>query len=165
MTRYSKSSGTSSCLGSKGHQADTTRTLGTPDEESWPGVTSLPDYKSSFPQWSGTPLVECIRNMDADALDLLASMLVFDPAHRMSGESPHARPSGRDMRNEPVLVLTSSETGPSASILWGHGAVGTGPVRSFSLCPLHSLLGFIYLLVPSFHLRPISVSIPLAILS
>lgn len=25
------------------------RTLGTPSEDIWPGVTSLPDYKSSFP--------------------------------------------------------------------------------------------------------------------
>lgn len=27
------------------------RTLGTPGEEDWPGVTQLPDYKSSFPRW------------------------------------------------------------------------------------------------------------------
>jgi hypothetical protein len=25
--------------------------LGTPTEQSWPGVTKLPDYKASFPQW------------------------------------------------------------------------------------------------------------------
>ncbi|CAG2122812.1 unnamed protein product, partial [Medioppia subpectinata] len=27
------------------------RTLGTPDEECWPGVTQMPDYKQSFPLW------------------------------------------------------------------------------------------------------------------
>ncbi|NXY85823.1 CDK2 kinase, partial [Alcedo cyanopectus] len=27
------------------------RTLGTPDEAAWPGVTSMPDYKPSFPKW------------------------------------------------------------------------------------------------------------------
>lgn len=25
--------------------------MGTPNEDTWPGVTSLPDYKSSFPKW------------------------------------------------------------------------------------------------------------------
>ncbi|KFO69354.1 Cyclin-dependent kinase 2, partial [Cuculus canorus] len=28
------------------------RTLGTPDEAAWPGVTSMPDYKPSFPKWA-----------------------------------------------------------------------------------------------------------------
>ena len=27
------------------------RTLGTPDELIWPGVTKLPDFKSQFPRW------------------------------------------------------------------------------------------------------------------
>lgn len=27
------------------------RILGTPTKETWPGVTSLPDYKSTFPKW------------------------------------------------------------------------------------------------------------------
>lgn len=27
------------------------RILGTPNEDIWPGVTSLPDYKSAFPKW------------------------------------------------------------------------------------------------------------------
>ena len=27
------------------------RTLGTPDETSWPGISKLPDFKSQFPRW------------------------------------------------------------------------------------------------------------------
>lgn len=27
------------------------RVLGTPNESTWPGVTSLPDFKSAFPKW------------------------------------------------------------------------------------------------------------------
>ena len=27
------------------------RVLGTPNEEVWPGVTALPDFKSAFPKW------------------------------------------------------------------------------------------------------------------
>jgi hypothetical protein len=65
----------------------TCRILGTPDEDNWPGVTSLPDYKTTFPQWAGVPLPSHIRGLDADGLELLTSMLIYDPAHRMSGES------------------------------------------------------------------------------
>lgn len=25
--------------------------MGTPNEETWPGVTALPDFKSAFPKW------------------------------------------------------------------------------------------------------------------
>jgi hypothetical protein len=62
------------------------RILGTPDEDNWPGVTSLPDYKITFPQWAGVPLPSHIRGLDADGLELLTSMLIYDPAHRMSGK-------------------------------------------------------------------------------
>ena len=27
------------------------RTLGTPDEKTWPGVSHMPDYKPCFPKW------------------------------------------------------------------------------------------------------------------
>lgn len=27
------------------------RIMGTPNEDTWPGVTSLPDFKSAFPKW------------------------------------------------------------------------------------------------------------------
>lgn len=27
------------------------RIMGTPNEETWPGVTSLPDFKTAFPKW------------------------------------------------------------------------------------------------------------------
>lgn len=47
------------------------RTLGTPTEEVWPGVTKLPDFKVSFPQWKGQDLEEILPQMSDDALDLL----------------------------------------------------------------------------------------------
>ena len=34
------------------------RTLGTPTEETWPGVHELPDFKDSFPQWAPRNLEE-----------------------------------------------------------------------------------------------------------
>ncbi len=62
------------------------RTLGTPTEDQWPGVRSLPDYKATFPQWKGVPLGRTVNTLDAHGLNLLTSMLVYDPAGRISGE-------------------------------------------------------------------------------
>ncbi|WFD44566.1 cyclin-dependent kinase [Malassezia psittaci] len=63
------------------------RTMGTPNDETWPGVKSLPDYKTSFPQWSGVPLKKAVPALSDDGLDLLRQMLVYDPASRISGTS------------------------------------------------------------------------------
>ena len=59
--------------------------LGTPDEEIWPGVRALPDYKTTFPQWSAVDLSKAVPGLDEDGIDLLAQTLVYDPAHRISG--------------------------------------------------------------------------------
>lgn len=45
--------------------------LGTPSEESWPGVKQLPDYKPTFPQWSAQNLGEQVPYLDAAGIDLL----------------------------------------------------------------------------------------------
>ena len=47
------------------------RILGTPNDTIWPGVSDLPDYKSSFPQWGPQPLGDVIRNMDEVGLDVI----------------------------------------------------------------------------------------------
>jgi hypothetical protein len=49
------------------------RTLGTPTDETWPGVVSLPEFKSSFPRWKQSSDLSSLLNdrMRDDALDLL----------------------------------------------------------------------------------------------
>ena len=49
------------------------RTLGTPSDETWPGVVSLPEFKSSFPRWRQSSDLPSLLNdrMKDDALDLL----------------------------------------------------------------------------------------------
>lgn len=47
------------------------RTLGTPTEATWPGVTQLPDYKRDFPRWARKEMKEIIPNLDRDGRDLL----------------------------------------------------------------------------------------------
>lgn len=48
------------------------RVLGTPDESSWPGVSSLPDYKTSFPKWRPQPFSKIVPQLDHVGIDLLS---------------------------------------------------------------------------------------------
>lgn len=63
------------------------RILGTPTEQTWPGVTQLPDYKPTFPQWKALDLADAVKNVTPAALDLLAQCLRFDPSKRMSAKA------------------------------------------------------------------------------
>lgn len=60
--------------------------LGTPTEEEWPGVTSYPDFKSSFPKWKREYNSVLCHNLDDAGLELLEAMLVYDPAGRLSAK-------------------------------------------------------------------------------
>lgn len=65
------------------------RLLGTPQDtpNSWPGVSTLPDYKPDFPQWQATSdLAEKLPGMDALGLDLLRQLLVYEPGQRISAK-------------------------------------------------------------------------------
>ncbi|KAK7432543.1 Cyclin-dependent kinase catalytic subunit [Neonectria magnoliae] len=62
------------------------RRLGTPSEEIWPGVTSHPDFKSSFPKWERNYDQNLCTNLDEMGLELLEMMLAYDPAGRISAK-------------------------------------------------------------------------------
>ncbi|KAI1810475.1 kinase-like domain-containing protein [Poronia punctata] len=64
----------------------TFRLLGTPTEKDWPGVTSYPDFKASFPKWIRDMNQPLCSNLDDAGLDLLEQMLVYDPAGRISAK-------------------------------------------------------------------------------
>lgn len=70
------------------------RQLGTPTESEWPGVTTLPDYKQSFPKWPAQSLQKTIKELRGDplALDLLQKMLVYEPSKRISAREALKHP-------------------------------------------------------------------------
>lgn len=47
------------------------RVMGTPNDEIWPGVSELPDYKRSFPQWSPQRLELLIPDLDEYGIDAI----------------------------------------------------------------------------------------------
>ncbi|RMZ83114.1 hypothetical protein DV738_g1200, partial [Chaetothyriales sp. CBS 135597] len=63
------------------------KSLGTPDESLWPGVTSFPDFKTSFPKWRREPTYKLVPSLEQAGLDLLDAMLEYDPAHRISAKA------------------------------------------------------------------------------
>ncbi|XP_033374484.1 cyclin-dependent kinase 3 isoform X1 [Parus major] len=63
------------------------RTLGTPTEVTWPGVTQLPDYKGSFPRWPRKEMKDIVPNLDRDGRDLLTQLLLYDPSKRISAKA------------------------------------------------------------------------------
>ncbi|CAK9824162.1 Cyclin-dependent kinase 2 [Anthophora retusa] len=62
------------------------RTLGTPDENIWPGVSQLRDYTSMFPRWEPRSLDEVVPSFDSDAKDLLLKLLTYDPNQRITAK-------------------------------------------------------------------------------
>ncbi|XP_018416280.1 PREDICTED: cyclin-dependent kinase 2 isoform X2 [Nanorana parkeri] len=73
------------------------RTLGTPDESTWPGVTSMPDYKSTFPKWARQDFSKVVPPLDEDGRDLLAQMLQYDSNKRISAKTALSHPFFRDV--------------------------------------------------------------------
>jgi serine/threonine protein kinase len=73
------------------------RTLGTPDETLWPGVSKLPDYKpTNFPHWNAQPL-SSIVTLDPLGLDLLGKMLTYEPSRRVSAKEALSHPYFDDL--------------------------------------------------------------------
>ncbi|EAW06574.1 cyclin-dependent serine/threonine-protein kinase CDC28 [Aspergillus clavatus NRRL 1] len=84
------------------------RILGTPDEIIWPGITSFPDYKPTFPKWKRQELRSLVPGLEEDGIDLLEALLEYDPARRISAKQACMHPyfqhgssyySGRGRRN------------------------------------------------------------------
>jgi len=59
---------------------------GTPTNTHWPGVTSLPDFKTTFPKFKGVQPENYFQNFDKVGLDLLMQMICLDPAKRISAK-------------------------------------------------------------------------------
>ncbi|ORZ30886.1 cyclin dependent kinase-like protein 2 [Catenaria anguillulae PL171] len=58
--------------------------LGTPDEQIWPGVHDLPDYKPHFPKWPKSSLELYADKLGTAGVDLLDGLLTYFPGQRTS---------------------------------------------------------------------------------
>jgi len=73
--------------------------LGTPQENTWPGVTGLKDFNAQFPKWKPKKIEEALPTLkdDPHALDILAQMLKFDPSERISARQALNHPYFNDL--------------------------------------------------------------------
>jgi serine/threonine protein kinase len=76
------------------------RVLGTPNEDSFPGVTQLPAFSDTFPKWEPKDLADIIKTPDPAAIDLLRQMLCYDPARRISAKAALGHPYFNDLAPE-----------------------------------------------------------------
>lgn len=68
------------------------RVLGTPTEQTWPGVSRLPHFKASFPKFRAQTLARSIPGADPAAIDLISRMLVYEPSQRISAKEALRHP-------------------------------------------------------------------------
>lgn len=74
------------------------RVLGTPDDTSWPGVSELSDYKSTFPNWQRSSLAKHAPQLNEEAIDLLNKLLVYKPDERITARSALQHPFFRSVQ-------------------------------------------------------------------
>lgn len=70
--------------------------LGTPSEQTWPGVSNLRDWHE-FPQWSAQSLSRVIPELDENGIDLLKRCLELDPAKRVTAKDAMQHPYFDDL--------------------------------------------------------------------
>ena len=73
--------------------------FGTPNEKTWPGVTKLPEFKLTFPQFKGKGINAYNRNIDNVGLDLLSKMIQLYPSKRISSNQSLQHPYFNDLRD------------------------------------------------------------------
>jgi len=61
------------------------RSLGTPTEDSWPGVTKLPDFKPVFPRWQPQNMHQVLPvTLSEGGHEMMSCLLAYNPATRFS---------------------------------------------------------------------------------
>jgi cyclin-dependent kinase 2 len=65
---------------------------GTPTEKEWPGVSSLPDFKQTFPKFKKCDLKQTLPSLTPVAMDLLMKLVALDPAKRINAKEALEHP-------------------------------------------------------------------------
>ncbi|KAL7184949.1 hypothetical protein ACSBR2_026985 [Camellia fascicularis] len=73
--------------------------MGKPNEETWPGVTSICDFLDSFASSEPQNLAEVVPGLEPAGLDLLSKMLCMNPEGRISASEALGHPYFDDIEN------------------------------------------------------------------
>lgn len=79
------------------------RQLGTPTDDIWPGVTSLPDWNPAFPKWVKSNYSRTLLdNLEPMGIDLLEKFLIYSPIERISAKEALLHPYFDDLDKENI---------------------------------------------------------------
>jgi len=88
------------------------RTLGTPNETIWAGVSQLPHYQATFPQFNAQSLSKLFPRLEPEGIDLLEKMLQYEPSKRISAKSALNHPYFNSLHTQnqsPQMTSTTSK--------------------------------------------------------
>uniref|UniRef100_H2ZGZ8 cyclin-dependent kinase n=1 Tax=Ciona savignyi TaxID=51511 RepID=H2ZGZ8_CIOSA len=83
------------------------RTLGTPTDTQWPGVSMLPDFKTKFPNWPPQKLEAVLPEINSTGIHLLEQMILYDPNRRITAKAAMIHPFFRDVFLQKPMVCTA----------------------------------------------------------
>ena len=66
--------------------------LGTPKIEDWNEIVNLPYYSNKFPNFQGKKIEEVVKGLDCNGVNLLKSMLQYDPNKRITAKQALLHP-------------------------------------------------------------------------
>lgn len=89
---------------------------GTPNEETYPGVTALPDFKDVFPQWRRQNLAELVPSLEPAGIDLLEQLLEYVPSRRISAKAALVHKYFDELRAMNAVPPLRDWNGPEAAI-------------------------------------------------
>jgi cyclin-dependent kinase len=92
------------------------KVLGTPSEETWPGVSKLRDWHE-FPQWKEQDLTKAVPQLDESGIDLLRKMLRYDPLKRIHASEALKHPFFDDLDKSAFVELAEDhkENSPASA--------------------------------------------------
>ena len=81
------------------------RLLGTPSEQTWPGVTKLDNFQNLFPRWRPNPLQLALPQLSDVSADLLSHLICYNPPKRYSAQDAMEHPFFEGLGPVPVAPL------------------------------------------------------------
>ncbi|CAL5397500.1 unnamed protein product [Camellia sinensis] len=84
--------------------------MGTPNERTWPGVTSLPYYPAGLPEYNPENLEEFFVDLEPAGVDLLSEMLCMNPARIISAHRvlEHAYFKKKKKKKKKMMMILDS---------------------------------------------------------
>jgi len=74
--------------------------LGTPNEETWPGLKALPEWKTNkYPNYPPQNIRNIVAPLDENGYDLLNKMLQYDPTKRITAKDALKHPYFADLND------------------------------------------------------------------